>query len=370
MRKTRSPLRGLSACVLAALLCAACGGGGGGGGGPPLDAFAGTWHYAGYITDFSSPNPAAITADFGTVVADGVGGFDLTHGTNTNTVVGGSSTDTGLAYELPADGTLSWTLAPPAGQPVLGGALSGGLGLLSSVTPPPIPSLRVLVRRAGTFSAATLAGDYHTVSLAYLDPSDIGYVGTTTFDGIGASTGSGTTNREGLHQAATPAYSYTVTPQGDLTLTGATIGLEGGVLAGGDVAVAAGGTTTGQTTTLELFVRESTSASLLTFAGEYLLVAVITSGTEDGTLFGMLVADGAGGWTGDFQLKVAGAVGDASPGTESGTYSVASDGALSIAFTGAPTPFEGGVSPDGSFAVAGGPLTGSTLPMLWVLLRR
>lgn len=366
-----NPVRILVGLSLCAVCCVGCGGGGGEAG-DATDAFAGTWHYAGYLGEVIPPAPAVVTLDFGEVVADGYGGFGLTHRQNANTTVGGTTTEAGLAYTLAFDGSLTWTLAPTATQPALGGALStaGRLGLLSAVTVGSVPSVRVLVRRGGSFAASSLTGEYHTVSLAFLPPSDTGYVGTTDFDGVGAGTGSGTTNREGLHQAVTSTSTYAVTPQGDLTFSQSTIVLEGGILAGGDVAVVAGGTTTGETTALRLFVRESTSASLLTFSGVYHAVALLTRDTGYVTLAGDLEADGAGGWTADFKAKAIGAYEDASGLLNSGTYTVAPDGRLLVKFGTGAMEYVGGVSPDGSFATAGGPVNTSEDPALWVLVRR
>jgi len=52
-----------------------------------------------------------------------------------------------------------------------------------------------------------------------------------------------------------------------------------------------------------------------------------------------------------------------------GSYAVTPDGGLTFQYSLFPIPYEGGITADGSFAVAGGPLVGTQVPGLWIFVR-
>lgn len=196
------------------------------------------------------PFPAyAFATEMGTITFDGAGNYSWS-GTRSNagtpTAVGGS----GL-YTVSPDGTLALDIGP------VGSVLAGGSTFVLTSTSGAVVEVGAGVKISGTFANASLSGSYgvaHYYSDATagplnritLDVSATPYsetvnvpfpayafnteLRTTTFDGAGNYTWSGTRNRGGVTSDVTGSGTYSVAGDGTLTLDSR---LTGNLLAGG-----------------------------------------------------------------------------------------------------------------------------------------
>jgi len=351
------------------LLVAGCGGGGGGGG---LDGLLfGTYHFVG--VDGHTDLSGVVQTQWGRITADGAGSLDANTSHNDDTSVGGPDVQPGIPYSVAGDRTLSVLDPTMPGSTLAVGrvASNGGIALLGSIQDGEDPGLFLALRRSGTFNDASLDGDYAMCVFVHDDAADEngGDTGGLTFDGAGGAPGGVSVNRNGVISGAGFGATYTVAADGGFTLSfGALSNFRGGVLEGTNVIAAAGNTFNGEDPFFVVFVRLSAGASDALLNGSYFLVSLEydVGGGAYRSVFGTLVADGAGGYTTSTRENVEGTVSGAAVGS-AGTYAVAADGGLTLHVPGA--TLQGAVSPGGSFAVASGGVNGGENPMLYVLLR-
>ena len=194
------------------------------------------------------PQPKGFTSDVAPVTTDGAGGYTvLAHTRNVDGVLSNALSNSGT-YSILPDGTLS---AVSVNTNLKGAVLAGGtLVVLNS----PAGALEISIgiqQVAGTFSNATLSGDYVVVkyqrnSLAVQNtapavgavlPAPKGFVSSLinfNFDGQGNFTATEIKNQDGIiTNLPSQTGTYTVGSDGTLTFTGT--GFTGTVLAGGSV---------------------------------------------------------------------------------------------------------------------------------------
>jgi hypothetical protein len=365
--------RPLALAALTAL--AACGGSGGGGGAPVVvvvgnEDFVGTY-FAVLKAGREAGGPDARGAT-GTLTADGAGNASHTQTINDSGVVTGPTT-TLYDFAVAADGSLELSLA---GTVFARGGIPahGDVALLASAAPGAFPGLIVLARRRGLHDETSLAGTYHFVELLFgsLGGASVAFTGTTTFDGLGGASTTSTGNSMGLVASGiTGSATYTVIGDGTSTYTPAALGpptQEGGVVAGGAVALWGGSTNDGQSPVVTVVIRESTGAGLATLEGAYWLVLLERdAGTgEFRSLHGTATADGAGALTLLATSNVEGVL--APEPLQTTTYTVSPIGRLTVDAGG--SALVGGVSQDGSFAALGGGTAPGSNPTLAILARK
>jgi hypothetical protein len=203
--------------------------------------------FAGTVT---VPFPGyAFASELGTITFDGAGNYSwsgIRNNSGTPTAVGGSGT-----YSVDADGRLALDIGPS------GNVLAGGSTFVLTSTSGDVVEMGVGVKLAGGYGNASLGGSYG-VAHYYADstpgpPSTIALEvprtpysetvavpfpayafntewRTTTFDGAGGYTWSGTRNRGGVTSPVSGGGTYAIAADGALTLSN---GLTGHVLAGG-----------------------------------------------------------------------------------------------------------------------------------------
>lgn len=362
----------LTACVLliaAAGLVLSSGGCGGGDGtpGPGTDAFVGTYHYFGLV---GAETPATLlVAQWGTVTADGMGSFTLSSTDNNLGAIVGPGSDTFL-YTIGADRSIGWR---DAGPDFLRGGISanGRLVVLGDSADGRQPAMAVLLRREGTYSVASLNGDYHLAGWMHNVPSgeNSSHFGFATFNGAGAGTYVGPGNIEGtLPAVGALAFSYTVAADGALQMDFTTWSWVGGVVAGGELVVVSGATDGGDFPVLQAFVKESTAASLATISGDYFVAGMEHDFTTPGfrSSGGKATADGLGGIQLTLTQNDEGTV-TTNP-TAAATYDVDIDGEVTLT-TGGGEDYGGGVTPSGDVVILGGPNTPGAEPGFFFLIR-
>ena len=198
-------------------------------------SLSGSFHMVAFQRNLSGPANDSI---WGTIVFDGAGTATTSVKVNEDGGVGPTVTP-GATYTVAADGTTTLSI----GDLALTGAtrVGGDLVVLSgSMTAGTAPILMVLVRGGSSASAATLSGSYVLVGFASIG----GYVsvqGTVTADGLGAMTGTASSNHNGTIGSPTAyAPTYTVAADGTLRLTSGGETTEGGVSSDGRFAVVGG----------------------------------------------------------------------------------------------------------------------------------
>jgi len=181
-------------------------------------SLSGDYHVAAYHWDGGGGAPAyaALT---------GVGTFDPAAGTFGFTATnnwGGTVNPVSLAvnYAVAADGTL--TLSDPAGSGILfnGGVMTGGdimVGASTSVGGKPM--MLVAIRKSGIFTASTLSGPHRALSIGSSGAGASSWIGERIFDGEYDWTASGTLNDNGTVSTTFPLGTYSVTPEGHMTMT-------------------------------------------------------------------------------------------------------------------------------------------------------
>lgn len=368
-------MRAAWTCVLVALLAlglvpgtTGCGSGGAVVVVPPGALFTGPYFLLAFLGDDDTPDEGrAIWGDFS---ADGAGGMSFgAASSNANGVTASGGGGAGL-YTLDASGVLEWQT--PSALPFYRGGLSsdGAVCGLTSVSAPLPPLLVLGLRRGGTFDAASLAGTWHAVGFSYDHGAllDVSWWGTVDFDGAGTGTASRTTNTAGgIAGPAMNAGAYVVAPDGTLHYTHFGAPLQGGILAGGGLAVLTGTTTAGGWPTLLILVRAATAATAATLTGTYHAVGMEAPNAgvpEWRSYLTTAAADGAGSITIHTGLSNSDGMVAAQPGGTT-TYGVAANGALTVAGG----TQVGGVSASGRFAAFAGGTGAGNAPNVWFLLR-
>jgi cysteine-rich repeat protein len=224
-----------------------------------LGSLSGTYHLSGFCIDGASD-----VAFWGAVTFDGNGGASEELYGNANGSVVGPTPATAQTYTVAADGTTTYTLGS-VNRPNKGGILPGNdLVVLAGPTDGEAPCLLVLIRRSTAATASTLSGNYHVAALladtGTPPPSFSSFTSTGSSDGVSTVTTNtgGTINIDGAVGAWPPVTlndSYTVGPDGTLSVTLVSTTLVGAVSPTGDYAVLSGGTNPGSMPELWFLVR-------------------------------------------------------------------------------------------------------------------
>lgn len=203
------------------------------------------------VVSASVPFPGyAFATELGTITFDGAGNYSwsgIRNNAGTPTAVGG-----GGLYTVSPDGVLALDIGP------VGGVLAGGSTLVLTSTIGAVVEMGAGVRISGAFDNTSLNGEYgvahytsdanagplDTITLdvsrtPYSETVDVPFpayafntvLRTTTFDGAGTYTWSGTRNRGGVTSAVNGSGTYSISTNGTLTLLDT--GLTGKLLAGG-----------------------------------------------------------------------------------------------------------------------------------------
>lgn len=359
--------------LLAAVLTVGCGGGGGGSSSPATPPaptpmtnadFTGVYQIGGLISQVSGD---LRLTQFGTITADGSGMTDNLVGVNNDGTAGVPSSTTST-YTVAADGAFSLDAA------VTGGLQRSGRGALAAnLSPLSPPSLYVLLRRSGTYSNATLSGDYHLGLMLALGNSGGQSVWSTTaqgalaFDGGGGVTypavSSNSAGAQGAAGGGTAAYA--ITAAGELTLDSFTGSLVGSVTSGGSFGFAAGPGSAGGAPAMQVFTRRGSGMTAAAFNGEYWVAGIFSDPTDSGNWLafsGTVTADGAGNMnyvstTENFEGAIA-------PNSGPDTYTVSGDGTLRSGDR------VGGITQDGEFAFYSGADSANGTPLLFVFMRK
>lgn len=362
------------------VLLGACGGSGGGNGGQPVpvvlgnNAFAGTY-FALLLTGGLTSSGPAMRATTGTLTADGAGHASHTQVANDSGDVSAPSTFL-YDFAVAPDGTLA--LSSGALVFARGGiAADGRMALLSSTFPGGFPGVFVLLRREGFHEITSLSGDYRVAEYVFapLSGDSAALVGDGTFDGAGVATLTVGANAMGTVLAGRSfPIEYSVIGDGTSSVVFDVSGLagppviEGGVGAGGDVAVWAGSTTDMQSPNLLVALRAPASAGPGTLQGAYWAVLLERDPGSDEfrSLYGTVTADGVGGITLAATSNTEGVLAVEPP--QSTTYSVSPGGKLSVDAGG--NLLAGGITGDGRYAALGGGLAAGSNPTIVLLCRK
>jgi len=348
-----------------AVAVGSCGGSGGGAQpGPP--SFSGTYWFLLFEPESSGGDASA---SWGTAVSDGVSSVTLNGADNNGGVLsaGGSQV---LDYTIDADGTLRFLQA--ATEVVAGGlGADGRCAVLAASSATISPVMIVMIRSSGSYSTASLMGDFHMSGYSVTSVSVSLFSTKPAFDGVGGYSGSGAANEDGSLDGGAISGSYTVAADGQATvdLFGET--QEGCLLDGSSFGAFAGGNTAGDDPAMVLLMRAGSGSSTATFSGSYWVVGVelnLGGGNFEST-YGTATADGAGG------LTIAATVHNGTtlnPIAGTALYSVAPDGTLVLNRSGVAgtEDLTGAVSPDGRIAMIGGGAVLGSNPVLFVLCRK
>jgi hypothetical protein len=328
--------------------------------------------------------PTGFASDTGTVTFDGSGGFSFSGTSNedgTTVTLSGSG-----SYSIASDGTLTLD------GNLVGGVLSGGSAFTAATTSGEEIQILVGIKKSGSSSSnASLSGTYAFSGFAFdvspesslvnLDIPAVPYTGglsvpivptgfasdagTVTFDGSGGFSFTGTSNEDGATVSLSGSGSYSVASDGALTLDS----MVGGVLPGGNVFVAA--STSGDETQMLVGIKKSgTSFSNASLSGTYAFSGFLVDVSPESSLVSLdipavpytgglsvpIVPDGFASDAGTVTFDGSGGFSYSTTSNEDGTtvtlsgtgsYSVASDGALTIDST-----LVGSVLPGGSMFIA------------------
>lgn len=363
-------------CVaaMAGALSVGCGGGGGGSSSPAAPPtptpmtnadFTGTYTLSALLASASTP---VTIAGFGTATADGAGvGSTLSGGNDGSNV--STPTPGMFPFSVASDGALTLDTT------VMGGLQRNGRGAVAStLTASNPPALYVLLRRSGTYSAATMTGDYHFGSLL-LSSSSVGTSiwsttanGKATFDGAGSYTyPTFNINQGGTVSSNSGAnLAYAISAGGEVTMsTGGAQSVVGGVTSGGSFVVVSGGTTATDTPMLKILIKAGSGMTNSAFSGEYWVAGLYSDPTDSGnwlSFSGTVTADGAGNM--NYVSTTENFEGAISPNSGPDTYTVGADGTLQSGDR------IGAITQDGEFAFYSGSNATNGTPLLFVFMRK
>lgn len=368
-------------CVWAALAIplvfatGACGGGGNGTVTGGSDAFNGTYFFGAFE---GSAGPAESRSHWGQLTANGAGMVPTITGSTNDEGTIGALGATPFAYALGPAGQLNLMTGGGGVVDQQGGiSASGSMAIAAGILASNDPSILFSLRKAGTFSNASLTGTYRYCMFFDWDSGtdgDSALWGTATFTpATGVVSFSHTINSDGIVTGPhVLPETYTVAGDGTFTATLDGGSLAGGVLAGGQIAYLSGGTLGGGSRLLAVFVKQSTSASLATFAGAYHFVAMVANdgpapvphwlshtGTATSNNLGQLTFGAITRLNDDGTIQTL-------PAGATANYTVAANGAMTMDGGGGAS---GGVAPDGGLAVVAGSTAGTQGPEFWIFLR-
>lgn len=357
MRPTAAAL----ALLLVVLLATACGGGGDSS--TPIESapsFEGDWHFV-----LLTAGGGGFRAAWGTATSDAAGAVATSTSSNTD---GGISTDVpaSATASVAPDGTFTFTS--------VGGTLHGGISRAGDVAvcaslPSTTPVIAVFLRKAGSFSTASLNGAFHAVRMRRklgVSSASGQRSGGITYDGVGGTSDAlpAAGNDDGaIVGGGFGTGTYSVDAEGHLTVGN----MRGGVLAGAAALIAGGRTSGDPMITVSLPV--STAATNARFAGSYAVVGMQshpTSGAWQSTV-AELLANGSGGGT--MSGTANGETGSLTIGPAATPWAIDGAGALDLTLYDGST-LKGGISPDGRLAILGGATQTGMAPAIFVLVRR
>jgi hypothetical protein len=312
----------------------------------PLNRFAGFVSGPYRYTDISSTD-----AHSGPVVYDGVGGYGGSYVLNTSGVISSGSISgsytAAVGGEVTVDG--HWGAVSADGNTIVSANLHAGNA----------PSVDVEIKQGQTnFTNADFSGLYQVVSVQVVSVSSFAdYFSsslTLTADGAGSYSGTLVQNSTGVITSSAVSGTYSVAADGSLTITPASGSpLSGGISADGRTLVLSQ-LTAGQPSAFAVGIKQGqTNFTNADVVGTYKIIKYDLYYTGLATLD----FDGAGNFTGTETSNFAGTISDL-PVT--GTYTVATDGTLTLTFLHPCVKqydgchgfsFTGGVSSDGNTLV-------------------
>lgn len=357
----------LLVALLMALLAAACGGGGGGTPAIGASTFAGPYEVFGFA---AASGPVEITAQFGSITADGVATMSGLLDRNRNAVFStGYGND--FEYTVGANGALDWQFGLKG--TVYSGGLSadGAVGLVGTVFTGSLPAFQLLARRGAGYSTASLNAVYHSVMQSVSGTALSSSFGQMDFQGNGVLQRTVTVSNVGGTVSTLGSWlapgSYSINPAGSFVADlGFGLATTGQVLPGTDVILLAGATVSGQNPLLMAMIRTTVGASDATFAGSYWAISLRGEGAGFQGEVATVEADGAGNGSISGRENNGTSVTPFAP--RSFTYSVLPDGQLDL--VGGTAAFRGAVSADGRFAMLGGSVTSGEAPTFYFMMRK
>jgi hypothetical protein len=275
----------------------------------------------------------ALDAHSGPVVYDGVGGYSGSYVLNSAGVI--SSGSISGSYTAAAGGALTV-------HGYSGAVSADGNTILSAKDDSYASSFDVEIKQGQTnFTNADFSGIYQVVSVSSQQYDDSGGSLTLTADGAGSYSGTLVQkNDAGVITSSAVSGTYSVAPEGALTITPASGSpLSGGISADAKTLVLSQ-VTAGQPSAFAVGIKQGqTNFTNADVVGTYTTVTYLASSAELATLN----FDGAGNVS----------------GTKTGTYTVAADGTLTVYFISSSCSehgcgrltFTGGVSSDGNTLV-------------------
>ena len=365
-----SPLvSGRTAALLALTVLAACGGSGGG---PTVvglgNATLSGPYFAIFVSGENGPPPRA-EGTTGSGTSDGAGHVPLSLTTNQMGVVTGPLS-VPFEYTVLGDGTLA--IGVPVAEVARGGvSADGACGLVGANAGGTTPAVMALLRRAGSYSNASLTGAYRLVAFGTsTSGSTVGITGPVTADGAGSVSGAAVTaNLMGAVGSFPFTATYAVLPDGTAQIdTSTPETFAGGVVKGGAVAVFGGAVSGDDGPGMLVLVRGASGASNATFRGAYWVVTIARDAVTGDfrSQWGTVTTDGAGNLTLTAVANLEGTFSTVPP--QAATYSVAANGTLTV--IGGGNTMVGAVTQDGSFAVAGGGTNAGSDPILVLLCKK
>ena len=332
---------------------------------PPNAALTGDYFVVAYEHDVDADAPLSST---GVVHFDGAGKFAgevaLAFGGPVviDSILGDYEvgTDRGLTLKDDSGELLSGGLDPSYTTAVLGRIRAGGN-----------PMVGILLRRSGSYSMATLSGTYHVAGIQHESETYAAFTGTAALDtAMGTCQVQATNNWGGSIDPMQVDLDYDVWPTGELVFrdpSNSTTLMRGGVLVGGDMAVAAT-VEAGGDPRLTVFIRQSGTVTPSTVAASHWYVSMGPQGLPVGIETGVIdFDDRTSSWTTTATQNLNGSIGSS---VREGSYIITPDGRLTLTVLGAVEPqLEFGVSTKGQ-AAAGACITSDVNPLFVVAVRK
>lgn len=337
---------------------------------PATDVFNGTYHWVQHRVDRGPPLRGVNI--WGTLAANGAGMILGAEGQVISNGIVGPASMPPLPYRILAGNRIQWMFE---GNPGAEGGISadGGLSVVSSVLVGGSPSIAVLARREAGLSVASLSGLYHFAQFGTTaaGTSDVTTWGRGTFNGSGDVTFMLWSNRDGVISGPVGGPgTYTVAPDGALTLSMGGTSFGGGVVRGGQLAILGGSADDGGPAALGVLLAYSTAATTTTFNGSYHTMMMTASPdampiVNWTTYAGTVLSNGLGtwSWTSLTRMRDDGVI-TLIPDPTLVPYTVAANGAMTIS-----SGLVGAVSADGSHAAFVGSTAAGSGPALWILIR-
>lgn len=183
------------------------------------------------------PVAPAHTSETGVVTFDGAGNFSGTATRNSEGVVTGGVAVTGT-YSVAADGTLS---VVRGGVTRSGGVLADlSVATAASQSAGSPPGFVLFVRKGGTFTTASPSGEYFIFGYEWkLAPTSVheSEAGAVLLNGAGSLNFNHYDNEDGTVGIESGSATYSIAPDGVVTVTTGTETFSGGALDGGHFVV-------------------------------------------------------------------------------------------------------------------------------------